>query len=92
MWQSIILSSAERGQEALASVEKGIQINPYYGVTYIYALGRAYFTLGQDENAITHFNRGIVRNPNFIPNHVFKTLALESLGKIEEAEAAATVS
>ena len=85
LWLSMIMSSAGRGQEALDSIEKGLRVNPNYGVTYILALGRAYFTLGEGEKALIHFDRGIARNPNFLPNHVYRIFALESLGRFEEA-------
>lgn len=88
LWQSLILSAAGRGQEALVSVEQGIRVNPNYGVTYIFALGRAYLILGQNENALYQFDRGVVRNPNFILNHVYKIFVLELVGKNEEAAAA----
>ncbi len=89
MWQSLALSSAGRGKEALESIEKGIRINPHFTVTYLMALGAAYHALGQYEKALLQFERGIERNPNFYPNHLFKTSMLGLLGRIEEAEAAA---
>jgi len=88
LWQSMILSSSGKGQEAIALIEKGIRINPYYNVVYILALGSAHFALGQYETALYHFNRGTERNPNFIPNHMYKTSVLGILGKNEEAKAA----
>ena len=88
LWQSMILSSSGKGQEAIALIEKGIRINPYYNVVYILALGSAHFALGQYEKALYHFNRGTERNPNFIPNHMYKTAVLGILGKNEEAKAA----
>ena len=88
LWQSMILSPAGRGQEALASIEKGIRINPYYSVTYIFALGYANLTLGQYEKALYYFERSINRNPNFIHSYIYKMFVLELLGKNEEAEAA----
>jgi len=88
LWQSMILSSLGRGEEALESIEKGIRINPHYHVVYILALGNAYFSLGQYGKALYHFNRGTIRSPNFIPNHIYKTSVLGILGKNEEAKAA----
>jgi len=89
MWQSLALSSAGRGKEALESIEKGIRINPHFMVTYLFAFGTAYHALGQYEKALLQFERGIERNPNFYPNHIFKTSMLGLLGRVEEAEAAA---
>ena len=84
----MILSPAGRGQGALASIEKSIRINPYYSVTYIFALGYANLTLGQYKKALYHFERSINRNPNFIHSYIYRIFALELLGKNAEAEVA----
>ena len=84
MWQSMILSSAGRGKEALESIEKAMRINPHYQVVYIFALGNAYFCLSHYEEANFHYNRGIERNPNFLPNYLLKMGALSSLDKNDE--------
>jgi len=86
MFQSMVLSSAGRGEEALTSIEKGITINPYYNVTYILALGMSYFVMGKYEQALYHFRRGVERNPYFVPNHIYKASILGLLGKEDEAE------
>ena len=88
LWLSMILSSSGRGQEALDPIEKGIRINPNYSVTYLFALGRAYYTLGKHEEALKYFNRGIDRNPNFIPNHIYKVAVFDLLGNHDHSEAA----
>lgn len=88
LWQSLIMSSIGLGQESLVSVERGIRVNPNYGVTYIFALGRAYLALEQYENAMAQFERGVARNPNFILNHIYKIFTLEILGENEKAEIA----
>ncbi len=84
MWQSMILSSAGRGKEALEAIEKAMRINPHYQVVYIFAFGNAYFCLGQYEEAVFHYDRGIERNPNFMPNYLLKLAALSSLDKNDE--------
>ena len=88
MFQSMVLSSAGKGEEALASIEKGISINPYYNVVYILALGTAYFVLGKYEQALYHFKRGIERNPNFIPNHLYTASILGLFGDEDTAKQA----
>ena len=88
LWQSLILSSAGRGKEALEAIEKGMRINPHYQVVYKFAIGTAYFALGQYDEAVSHFQRGIERNPNFLPNHMFKTATLALLDKKDEMEIA----
>ncbi len=90
LWQSLILSTAGNGEDALASVEQAMLFDPHYSVTHIFALGRAYLILGRADTALYHFERGIERNPNFIPNHTHRLLALERLGMTEAHEAART--
>ena len=81
----MITASVRRGEESLAAIQNGIRVNPNYGVTYVLALGRAYLALGQAEKALGLFERGVARNPNFLPNHVYRIFALEALGRTEEA-------
>ena len=85
LWLSMITASVRRGEESLAAIQNGIRVNPNYGVTYVLALGRAYLVLGQAEKALGLFERGVARNPNFLPNHVYRIFALEALGRTEEA-------
>lgn len=88
LWQSLILSTLGRGGEALAAIDNSLRLDPNYSVTHVFALGRAHVALGGYDEALLHFERGIERNPNFIPNHVYKMFALEALGR-EQAAAAA---
>ena len=81
LWRSLILSVAGRGEEAMSAIEQAFRNNPNYGVTYIFALGRAHLTLGNLEEALRQFDRGIERNPDFVPPHVFKMAVLEALGR-----------
>ena len=85
-WHSLALSSAGRGEAALDSVERAIQLNPYYTVTYLMALGIAYFTWERYDAALVEFERGIRRSPGYLPNHLFKTASLGLLGRTEEAK------
>jgi len=84
MWQSMILSSAGRGREALEAIEKAMRINPHYQVVYIFSKAAAYCCLGQYEEAILHHDRGIKLNPNFISNYLLKMLACSLLGNNDE--------
>jgi adenylate cyclase len=84
MWQSMILSSAGRGKEALEAIENAMRINPHYQVAYIFSKANAYFSLDQYEEAIFHYDKGIESNPNFIPNYLIKLAALSSLDKNAE--------
>jgi adenylate cyclase len=89
LWHSLVFSSAGLGQEALASIERAISLNPHYIITYTFALGVAYYVLEQYEKALQHFERGIQRNPDFLPNHLLKTGILGLMeGREEEARSA----
>ncbi len=88
LWQSLILSTAGHGEAARVAVEKGMLLDPHHSVTYVFALGRAHFVLGEVETALYHYDRGIERNPNFLPNHTHKMLTLERLGRTAALEAA----
>lgn len=91
LWQSLIMSSVGRGRESIVSAEQGIRVDPSYGVTFIFALGRGYYALGEYEKALAQFERGVVRNPNFILNHIYKIFTLELFGRTKEAESAEDV-
>ena len=88
IWQSLIHSSNGEGKKALETIVRSLRLNPNYGVTSIFAIGRARFELGELSSAIEQFNRGIDRNPNFLPNHVYKVFALEKSGKPDAAKMA----
>ncbi len=86
LWKSLVLSTARNGKGSVLAIEQAFRLNPNYGVTYIFALGRAYFALGDLENARKQFERGIERNPNFLPNHLYRMFAAEASGDTETAE------
>jgi len=63
-----------------------MQLNPYYTWDYPYNLGRAYYTLGRYDKAISAFEDARERNPNSL----FPTLYLASsyvrVGRLDDAE------
>jgi len=91
LWQSLIMSSVGRGRESIVSAEQGIRVDPSYGVTFIFALGRGYYALGEYEKALAQFERGVVRNPNFILNHIYKIFTLELFGRTKDSDTAEDV-
>ncbi|MFQ5659279.1 MAG: tetratricopeptide repeat protein [Gammaproteobacteria bacterium] len=88
MWLSHVQASLGEGETALELIEKATRINPHYDVIHLLAYARAYFVMGQYEEALAYIKRGIERNSNFPPNHVLKTSILSLLGREEEAESA----
>ena len=88
LWQSLILSTLRQGPKSMDAIQESLRLDPNYSVTHVFALGRAHLALGDYDEAIVHFERGIVRNPSFVPNHVFKLFVLEFRGDDEAADAA----
>ncbi|MBW4707472.1 tetratricopeptide repeat protein [Roseobacter sp. YSTF-M11] len=88
LWQSLILSSMDEGQGAVEAIDRGFELNPSYSVTYIFALGFAYFAQNDFEAALAQFRRGIRRNPNFLPTALYEMFTLEKLGRTKEARQA----
>ena len=84
MWQSMILSSAGKGKEAMEAIERAMRLNPYYEVVFIYSKGMAYFAMDEYENAISQFQQGIQMNAHFMPNYLMMITALAILGKKDE--------
>lgn len=87
IWKSLILSTVGKGDEALDAIERSNRLNPNYGATSIFALGRAKLEKNELTAAIEAFDRGIARNANFLPNYTFKMLALERSGDLEGVSA-----
>ncbi len=83
-----VLVWAGRPGEALPLIEKSMQLNPHYSFITLFNLGHAHWVLGDCQAALAAFGRGIARNPDFAPNHVFHGVVLAELGKIGEARAA----
>ena len=88
LWKSMILSAASDGEGALNAINRAIELNPNFSVTYTLALGRAYFALGEYETALSNFRRTVTRNPQFLPGRIHEALALERLGKVEASKSA----
>ncbi len=85
LWRSLILSEAGRGRDALVAIERSNRLNPNYGVTSIFALGRAHFEMGDFDSALAFLDRGIERNPSFLPTHVYRLAVLEQTQDDEAA-------
>ena len=47
-----------------------------------FAYGAAYFALGKYSDALLFIERAIKRNPNFVPNYIFKAVTLAFLDRI----------
>lgn len=84
LWRAMALSSQGDGRQSLEVIERGIQMNPHFSVTYLHALGLAHFALGEYEATLLQCDRGVRRNPNFLPNHLLSAATRGLLGRAEE--------
>jgi len=75
----------KRPQDAIALVRKAMRLNPHYPSQYPSILGRAYYHLGQYEQAAEALRHAVELNPNRTPARLYLVLSYVALGKQEEA-------
>jgi TolB-like protein/DNA-binding winged helix-turn-helix (wHTH) protein len=80
-----------RGEETERHIQEAFRLSPIDTSAYLWLgwLGNAKSELGADDEAAIWYRKGIEANRNFAGNHFFLAAALSSLGKFEEATAAA---
>ena len=83
-----VLVWAGRPDEAIPLIEKSMRLNPHYSFITLFALGHAHWVRGDLDEALSAFNRGIARNPDFAPNFAFRSAILAERGEIDAARAA----
>ena len=74
-----------RPQDAIALVRNAMRLNPHYPSQYPSILGRAYYHLGQYEQAAETLRKAVDLNPNRTPARLYLALSYVALGKLEEA-------
>jgi adenylate cyclase len=74
-----------RSQDAIALARKAMRLNPHYPSQYPSILGRAYYHLGQYEQAVETLRHAVELNPNRTPARLYIVLSYVALGKLEEA-------
>jgi TolB-like protein/DNA-binding winged helix-turn-helix (wHTH) protein/Tfp pilus assembly protein PilF len=72
-------------QDAIALVRKAMRLNPRYPSQYPSILGRAYYHLGQYEQAAETLRHAVELNPNRTPARLYLVLSYVAQGKLEEA-------
>ena len=82
-----ILNYAGRPAEVRGVMEQAMRLDPHYPAEYLSNIGRAYFLLGQHEEAISILRRVVIRNPDYGPAHVRLTMLYSELGRRAEAQA-----
>jgi adenylate cyclase len=82
---ALINNNLGRPQMAIEQINKGVQLNPYYTWDYPYNLGRAYYTLGRYEEAISALEKALERNENAAPIQLFLIASYVRAGRGDDA-------
>lgn len=80
------LLKANRPEEAVASMQLAMRLDPHYPGSYLTRLGRAQFAIGQLQQAATTLERSIGLNPEDDRAFVYLAAAYGHLGRKEEAK------
>jgi len=71
--------------ETLPLMRTAIRLNPDAGYLYFLLLGRAYFFLGDWEQALININEALARNPTNLETRIYLAASCEASGQHEEA-------
>jgi len=74
-----------RPQDAIVLVRKAMRLNPHYPSQYPAILGRAYYHLGQYEQAVETLRHAVELNPIRTAPRLYLVLSYVAQGKLEEA-------
>ena len=80
-----LLYYAGRPEEGLQRIIKAMQLNPHHPYNYSFHLGQAHFILGDYENAISAFRKGIASNPAAERLHVWLAAAYAQHDMMDDA-------
>jgi adenylate cyclase len=83
---ALIKNSLGQAESAAALIRKGMKLNPYYTWDYPYNLGRAYYAMGQPEQAIPPLEEAKRRNENVVPIRLHLAAAYVAVGRLADAE------
>ena len=85
---SIMLTHAGRAPEALAYTKRIMRLDPFYPAIYLHCLGKAYYFLGRNEEAIEQFQAVSARIPGYRPGLVLRAAAAAEIGRSDQARTA----
>ena len=74
-----------RSQDAIVLVRKAMRLNPHYPSHYPAILGRAYYHLGQYEQAVETLRQAVELNPIRTAPRLYLVLSYVAQGNLEEA-------
>lgn len=83
---SLIYNNLGQPKQAIKYVTKGMQLNPYYTWDYPYNLGRAHYTLGNYDKAITTLELAQERNETAVAIKLFLAASYVRVNRIDDAE------
>jgi len=85
---SIMLTHAGRAAEALAYTTRIMRLDPFYPAVYLHCLGKAYYFLGRNEEAIEQFQAVAARIPSYRPGLVLMAAAAAEIGRSDQMRTA----
>ncbi|MEW6668746.1 MAG: adenylate/guanylate cyclase domain-containing protein [Thermodesulfobacteriota bacterium] len=93
LWLGYYLTWAGRGEEAVAAVKKGTELNPMYlhgrNPAYLDYMGWACFTAGRYEESISNMKKAIEKFGSTVSRDPFLIASYSMLGRMEEAKESA---
>ena len=84
-----IVGCSGRWDESVSYIQMSIRLNPIPTASKYYMLDRAYFMLGQYDEAVVALKKALQTNPDFIMAHIFLAACYSSMGRDAEAASAA---
>lgn len=83
---ALIKNARGDGAAAVALIEKGMRLNPFYTWDYPYNLGRAHYTLGRIDDAISALEAARERNESAVPVRLHLAAAYARAGRLDDAQ------
>jgi adenylate cyclase len=83
---ALVKNNLGQADEVIPLIEKAMVLNPHYTWDYIYQLGRAYYTLGEYEKAVSYLQQALERNESAGYPRLFLAASYVNLGQVDEAE------
>jgi tetratricopeptide (TPR) repeat protein len=84
---AVILVYTRQPEEAIAVLEKALQLNPRLPVFLLSHIGRAYYMTGRQAEALDALQKALSLNPNYLLTHVYLAVVYSELDREEEARA-----
>ena len=83
---ALVKNARGDAQAAMALIERGMRLNPYYTWDYPYNLGRALYTLGRYEESIEALEEAKQRNEHVVAIRLRLAASYVRAGRLEDAE------